>query len=53
MAVVLQQNVGGSVEAMTSLLETAVKERADLVLVQEPAAFVGVRHPGYDFLRAG
>ena len=53
MAVVLQQNVGGSVEALTSLLETAVKEGADLVLVQEPPAFAGVRHPGYDFLRAG
>ena len=53
MAVILQQNVRGSVEAMTSLLETAVGERADLVLVQEPPAFAGVRHPGYDFLRAG
>ena len=53
MAVILQQNVGGGVEAMTSLLETAMRERADLVLVQEPPAFEGVRHPGYDFLRAG
>ena len=39
-------------EALVALMETAVKERADLVLVQEPPAFAGVRHPGSRFLRA-
>ena len=38
---------------MASLMETAVKEKADLVLVQEPPAYAGVRHPGFEFLRAG
>ena len=37
---------------MTDLMETAVKEGTDLVLVQEPPAFLGVRHPGFAFLRA-
>ena len=33
------------------MMETAVERGADLVLVQEPPAFEGVRHPGFDFLR--
>ena len=53
MAVVLQENVQGGVEALTAVMETAVRERADLVLVQEPPAFEGVGHPGFEFLRAG
>ena len=48
MAVVLQQNMGGAVEAQ---METAVEKGADLVWVQEPPAFEGVRHPDFDFLR--
>lgn len=38
MAVFLQENVHGSVEALTALMETAVNKGADLVLVQEPPA---------------
>lgn len=53
MAVFLQQNVRGGVGALTALMEMVVKERADLVLVQEPPAFAGVRHPGFEFLRSG
>ena len=51
--VFLQQNVQGTAEALTALMETAVKEKADLVLVQEPPTFEGNRHPGFEFLRAG
>ena len=39
MAVVLQQNMGGGVEALTLLMETAMERRADLVLMQEPPEF--------------
>ena len=38
---------------MTALMETAVKENADLVLVQEPPTFAGVRHSEFEFLGAG
>ena len=41
MAVFLQQNVQGTAEGLTTLMETAVKEKADLVLVQEPPTFEG------------
>ena len=51
--VFLQQNVQGTAEALTALMKTAVKEKADLVLVQEPPTFEGNRHPGFEFLRAG
>ena len=34
MVVFLQQNVGGQVEALTALMETALERGADLVLVQ-------------------
>ena len=51
MAVILQQNVGKRVEALTMLMETAMERKADLVLVQEPPACVTTTHPGYTFLR--
>lgn len=51
MEVVLQQNMGGAVEVLTAQMETAVERGADLVWVQEPPAFEGVRQPGFDFLR--
>ena len=42
MAAILQKNVGKEVEALTALMVTAMKRRADLVLVQEPPEFEGV-----------
>ena len=52
MAVVLQQNLGGRLEALMMLIETAMERKAGLVLVQEPPECEGIRHPCYDFLRA-
>ena len=38
---------------MVALLETAVRRKADSVLVQEPPKFEDHRHPAFVFLRAG
>ena len=53
MAVFIQHNVGGSANALVSLMETAMERRADIVLVQEPPEYDGNRHPGYEYLWAG
>ena len=46
----LQHNVGKSGDALHCLLETGMKRKTDLVLVQEPPLFAGYSHPGYDLI---
>lgn len=38
---------------MVALLETAVRRKADSVLVQEPSKFEDHRYPAFVFLQAG
>ena len=53
MATILQHNVGRSADTLAALMETAVKRRADLILVQEAPPFQGSRHPAFDLLWSG
>ena len=46
----IQHNCGKTGETFAAILESAVEEKADVVLVQEPPARWGRSHPGFDFL---
>ena len=50
MATILQHNVGGNADTLVALMETAVRRKADVVLVQEAPKFRGSRHPAFEFL---
>ena len=53
MATILQHNVGGNADTLVALMETAVRRKADVVLVQEAPKFRGSRHPAFEFLWSG
>ena len=53
MLLTLQRNVGGMAGALVSVMETAVKRKADPVLIQELPRYQGSSHPAYDYLWSG
>lgn len=53
MAIILQHNLGGNANTLVALMETAVKRKADLVLVQKAPSFRGSQHPAYEYLWSG
>ena len=47
---ILQHKVEKSGDSLHCLLETGLKRKSDLVLVQEPPLFNGYAHPGFDLI---
>jgi hypothetical protein len=48
---VIQHNCRQSGEVLQALLETGVRWRVDIMLIQEPPMDAHYRHPGYGFIR--
>ena len=50
MATILQHNIGGNTDTLVALMETAVRRKADVVLVHEAPKFRGSQRPAFEFL---